>query len=159
VESQAGPSRRKNGFEMSHDAMGVTVSTNVRLPPSSKPDACMLIMCRQEAQRLENQTRDALLGARKLSLIVDLDQTIIHTTVDPTVGEWMAEIEKEREMGGVEENPKAAALKDVARFQLADDLPPGYTASKGKGKAGPAMPERWYYTKPRSAPVATLELS
>lgn len=30
---------------------------------------------------------------KRLILIVDLDQTIIHTTVDPTVGDWMDEIE------------------------------------------------------------------
>jgi RNA polymerase II subunit A-like phosphatase len=126
-------------------------------------------------------------------LIVDLDQTIIHTTVDPTVGEWMAEIEEDDEREdsdpakpsdedekGIKEdgaavdevredtgagsttppttprprkqptkkNPNAAALKDVARFQLADDLPPGYRA-QGMG--------RWYYTKPRS--VLCLYLS
>jgi RNA polymerase II subunit A-like phosphatase len=117
-----------------------------------------------------------------LSLIVDLDQTIIHTTVDPTVGEWMAEIERdeeeevapptlstdaegsgkgketEREEGKVETttppgsprpakrkrepNPNAEALKDVARFTLADDPAPG----QGRRK----VPERYYYTKPRS---------
>ena len=157
----------------------------------------------QEARRLENQTRDALLFARKLSLIVDLDQTIIHTTVDPTVGEWMTEIQEDekrgrgesedglgrtedakggtgtgdvsievqdeqddksttppashRVPGGVdsplrsttkkETNPNAEALKDVARFQLADDLPPGHIGkSKGRQVTGP---ERCYYTKPR----------
>ena len=114
---------------------------------------------------------------RKLSLIVDLDQTIIHTTVDPTVGEWMAEIErdeeeelvpptlstesestgkgKEREEGETttppgsprpvkrkrEPNPNAEALKDVAKFTLADDPGPG----QGRRK----VPERYYYTKPR----------
>jgi len=114
-------------------------------------------------------------------LIVDLDQTIIHTTVDPTVGEWMTEIEEdERDEGagdgdgaiaepqadGAEEeedavkrtrpsrtsppqkvardkNSNVAALKDVARFLLADELPPGY---RGRG------PGRWYYTKPRYVP-------
>jgi RNA polymerase II subunit A-like phosphatase len=110
-----------------------------------------------------------------------LDQTIIHTTVDPTVGEWMAEIErdeeedlapptlsresegtgkgKEQEKEGVEgqtttppgsprpakrkrePNPNAEALKDVARFTLADDPAPG----QGRRK----VPERYYYTKPR----------
>ena len=39
-----------------------------------------------------------------------------------------------------EKKPNAIALMDVARFQLADELPPGYT---GRG------PSRWYYTKPR----------
>jgi RNA polymerase II subunit A-like phosphatase len=169
---QAGPSRH-GGFEMSHDAMGVTVSSNVRqLPRTDVPQ-----LTRQEAKRLDSLTRDTLLTNRKLSLIVDLDQTIIHTTVDPTVGEWMAEIErdeeeeiapptlstdpegtgkgKEREEGETttppgsprpakrkrEPNPNAEALKDVARFTLADDPAPG----QGRRK----VPERYYYTKPR----------
>lgn len=57
---------------MTHSAFGPTVSL-------------------EEAQRLERETADHLLKARKLSLIVDLDQTIVHATVDPTVGEWIAE--------------------------------------------------------------------
>ena len=32
-----------------------------------------------------------LLKSRKLTLIVDLDQTIVHATVDPTVGDWISE--------------------------------------------------------------------
>lgn len=139
-----------------------------------------LVADREEAKRLETQTRDTLLAERKLSLIVDLDQTIIHTTVDPTVGEWLDECaedakadaaQKEKEhkdyegdekMDGSgegeatttppgspspkrEPNPNAEALKDVARFQLAEDLPPA--AAKGRGRGQP--PARWYYTKPR----------
>src|SRR6266705_1253250 len=45
----------------------------------------------EEAQRIERESAQHLLGARKLSLIVDLDQTIVHATVDPTVGDWIAE--------------------------------------------------------------------
>lgn len=117
---------------------------------------------------LETQDQSNLLGARKLSLIVDLDQTIIHTTVEPTIGEWLDEIAAHRagstqrssDADGDEEtttppgsptkkekNPNERALRDVARFQLSDDLPPGYD-SKGKGKIPPGH-ERWYYTKPR----------
>lgn len=168
-QTQAGPSRYPGGFEIAHDAMGVTVSKN-------------------EAQRLENLTRDALLSTRRLSLIVDLDQTIIHTTVDPTVAEWMDEIHREElmdaqrkdsapteEAKGKEEeesttppgspgpsalnttvelskekNPNAEALRDVAKFQIADDLPPGYVKLKTKATEGPPESEgRWYFTKPR----------
>ena len=102
---------------------------------------------------------------------MDLDQTIIHTTVDPTVGEWMTEVQEGdqanederpdegasvngvgtttppgspgkilRKGKGKERNPNAEALKDVARFHLPDELPPGYRAQ---------VPDRWYYTKPR----------
>lgn len=141
---------------------------------------------------MDDLTRDTLLRSRKLSLIVDLDQTIIHTTVDPTVGEWMADIaEDERpdspdpeehvdgatstsneangEGGGTttppgsprrkparrkrEPNPNAEALRDVARFQLSDDPPPNESRRKGK------LPERWYYTKPRSAISASCSWS
>ena len=43
-----------------------------------------------------------------------------------------------------EPNPNAEALKDVARFTLADDPAPG----QGQGRKG-KQPERYYYTKPR----------
>lgn len=42
-----------------------------------------------------------------------------------------------------EPNPNADALRDVARFRLADDPPP--TTSRRREK----LTERWYYTKPR----------
>lgn len=146
----------------------------------------------QEAKRLDDQTKENLLRTRRLSLIVDLDQTIIHTTVDPTVGEWMAEIEEDRkaeeeaESSGKqpaeqssdeaeaegesttppgtpppavaeaaktrvkrEPNPNAEALRDVARFSLADDFPPGHVATGKQVK----FPQRWYYTKPRYVSV------
>ncbi|KAG8904291.1 Carboxy-terminal domain (CTD) phosphatase [Tulasnella sp. 417] len=60
------------GIRMTHDAAGPTVSAH-------------------EARRIEQETADKLRGARKLILIVDLDQTIVHATVDPTVGEWIAQ--------------------------------------------------------------------
>lgn len=63
-----------------------------------------------EAQRLESETRRRLLKDEKLSLIVDLDQTIVHATVDPTVGEWMSD----------PKNPNWSALQGVGRFQLHD---------------------------------------
>ncbi|KAK8853067.1 hypothetical protein IAR55_003768 [Kwoniella newhampshirensis] len=186
--NEAGPSRYPGGFEVTHDAMGVTVSKN-------------------EAQRLDNLTRDALLSTRRLSLIVDLDQTIIHTTVDPTVAEWMGEIEADHSAdtsdqganadfsplpksttppGSAagypetttppgsprpadttppsrpastsdhtprEKNPNAEALKDVAKFQISDDLPPGYVKPKQRrtrpGEQPVDAPGRWYFTKPR----------
>lgn len=60
------------GIRMSHDKAGLTVSL-------------------EEASRLERDTAERLRRSQKLSLIVDLDQTIIHATVDPTVGDWMAD--------------------------------------------------------------------
>lgn len=113
---------------MTHDRNGPTVSL-------------------EEAQRIERDTAHHLFSSRKLSLIVDLDQTIVHATVDPTVGEWIAEgeawetrqvnkaappkTEKENEEGENEEhtapdpvpdedevNPNWEALKDVKKFRL-----------------------------------------
>lgn len=57
--------------------------------------------------------------------MVDLDQTIIHATVDPTVAEWQQD----------KENPNYEAVKDVKAFQLLDD--------------GPGMRGCWYYIKLR----------
>lgn len=145
----------------------------------------------QEAKRLESISQKELLTTRRLSLIVDLDQTIIHTTVDPTVGEWLRECKEDAEeekkaaasenkatdgetsgdtaaddgkmdVDGApkepqpesttppgspkrkrEKNPNAEALKDVGKFQLADDVPPGVS------RRHQPEPVRWYYTKPR----------
>ena len=57
---------------MTHSANGPTVSL-------------------EEARRIEQETAEHLLKSRKLTLIVDLDQTIVHATVDPTVGDWISE--------------------------------------------------------------------
>ena len=57
---------------MTHSANGPTVSL-------------------EEAQRIEQETATHLLKSQKLTLIVDLDQTIVHATVDPTVGDWISE--------------------------------------------------------------------
>lgn len=101
-----------------------------------------------------------MLKSRRLALIVDLDQTIIHTTVDPTVGEWLADVNQAQQSGEVDgerekapspssgekgkwrRNPNAEALRDVASFQLPDEDEPD-----ARGRRRPT--ERWYYTKPR----------
>ncbi|KAI9654927.1 MAG: Carboxy-terminal domain (CTD) phosphatase [Bathelium mastoideum] len=79
-----------------------------------------------EASRAEEEAKRRLLSNEKLSLVVDLDQTIIHATVDPTVAEWQSD----------ENNPNHAAVKDVQAFKLTDD---------GPG----ARQECWYYIKLR----------
>jgi RNA polymerase II subunit A-like phosphatase len=35
---------------------------------------------------------ERLLEERKLSLVVDLDQTVLHATVDPSVHEWLHDL-------------------------------------------------------------------
>ena len=39
----------------------------------------------QEAEVLANKDKSRLLQSRKLALIIDLDQTLIHTSVDPNI--------------------------------------------------------------------------
>lgn len=128
---------------MTHDADGPTVSMS-------------------EAMRYDQETSQRLLTERKLSLIVDLDQTIVHATVDPTVGEWMDEAaqfgkrmaklqeasdDDDEEAGATkdedeeEENPNWAALSDVKRFKLGGEgLPLGANGSEDGS---------YYYIKPR----------
>lgn len=84
-------------------------------------------------KRSEESTR-RLLDSRKLSLVVDLDQTVIHATVDPTVAEWQKD----------PENPNYDAVKDVKAFQLLDD--------------GPGMRGCWYYIKLRPGLENFLEM-
>ena len=123
----------------------------------------------EEAQRIERETADHLRKSRKLSLIVDLDQTIVHATVDPTVGEWIAEGEaweaRQAEIaiqnGGEgangdtddeEVNPNWEALKDVKKFRLGPEAlgHPHLRGAKGKAKdKGVEHEGCMYYIKPR----------
>ncbi|RLV94985.1 RNA polymerase II subunit A C-terminal domain phosphatase [Spathaspora sp. JA1] len=88
-----------------------------------------------EATKIEQSTTDRLYEEKKLILVVDLDQTVIHATVDPTVGEWQSD----------PTNPNYPAVKDVKSFCLEEDpiTPPGWT--------GPKLPPSkcWYYVKVR----------
>ena len=128
----------------------------------------------EEAQRIEKETAQHLLKSRKLSLIVDLDQTIVHATVDPTVGEWIAEGEawearqaqkaeavaqnKEADSDDTasdvddEVNPNWEALKDVKKFRLGPEAlgQPSFRGPKGKGKEKAVENDGcMYYIKPR----------
>ncbi len=120
----------------------------------------------EEAQRIERETAEHLRKHRKLSLIVDLDQTIVHATVDPTVGEWIAEGEawearhsnrndSQETMAPQSEdevNPNWEALKDVKKFRLGPEAlgQPYLRGIKGKGKDKSVESEGcMYYIKPR----------
>lgn len=100
-----------------------------------------LTVSQAEAERLETQTTKRLQEARKLSLIVDLDQTIIQATVDPTVGDWIKDTS----------NPNHAALEDVVKFQLAPDgsAVRGSPESSDSSTSGKDDNGCWYYLKPR----------
>ncbi|EKM61406.1 uncharacterized protein PHACADRAFT_204575 [Phanerochaete carnosa HHB-10118-sp] len=137
-------------IQMTHAANGPTVSL-------------------EEAQRIEKETAEHLRKTRKLSLIVDLDQTIVHATVDPTVGEWIAEGEawearqaepktSQPEGSDVtvvdddEPNPNWEALKDVKKFRLGPEAlgDPRLRGIKRKGKDKSVENEGcMYYIKPR----------
>lgn len=133
-----------------------------------------------EAQRMERETAQHLHTVRKLSLIVDLDQTIVHATVDPTVGEWIAEGEAwearraKREADGLpldddddEVNPNWEALKDVKKFRLGPEalgqLYWGRMGLRQKPKKQSVEVEGcMYYIKPRCvgpSPACSQHLS
>ncbi|KAL9624525.1 MAG: hypothetical protein Q9160_001189 [Pyrenula sp. 1 TL-2023] len=83
-----------------------------------------LKVSQDEASKVEEATKDRLLTARKLSLVVDLDQTIIHATVDSTIAMWQDD----------KDNPNYDAVKDVEKFQLEE---------------APGMRGTWYFIKLR----------
>ena len=62
---------------------------------------------------MEEEAKRRLLNSKKLSLVVDLDLTIIHATVDPTVAEWQND----------PNHVNHEAVKNVQTFQLVDDGP------------------------------------
>lgn len=90
-------------ISMAHDNTGLRVSA-------------------EEAAKIEKLATDKLAEDRKLILVVDLDQTVIHATVDPTVGEWQRDVN----------NPNYPYVKDVRSFTLEEDpvLPPGWLGPK-----------------------------
>lgn len=101
---------------MSHDNTGLKISLD-------------------EAQRIEQNTTDRLIQDKKLILVVDLDQTVIHATVDPTVGDWQRN----------PQNPNYPFVKDVKSFCLEEEpmVPPGWMGAR------PAPTKCWYYVKLR----------
>jgi RNA polymerase II subunit A-like phosphatase len=101
------------------------VTDSMRAPIRMVHDNTALTVSQREATRVEEDVKRRLLASRRLSLVVDLDQTIIHATVDPTVGEWKED----------KDNPNHRAVEDVRAFQLTDD--------------GPGMRGCWYYIKLR----------
>ncbi|KAK4185649.1 hypothetical protein QBC35DRAFT_298373 [Podospora australis] len=89
-------------------------------------DQTNLTVSESHARKTEEKLQRRLLESRRLSLVVDLDQTVIQACIDPTVGEWMKD----------PTNPNYDAVKDIKTFQLDD---------------GPNMWARrcWYYIKMR----------
>jgi len=90
-------------------------------------DQTSLKVSQDEASKAESELQKRLLAHKKLSLVVDLDQTIIHACIEPTVGEWQRD----------KSSPNYEAVKDVRSFQLNDDGPRGLASGC------------WYYIKMR----------
>lgn len=86
-----------------------------RAPVRMTHDQANLTVSRERAAKTELLQQERLLKQRKLSLVVDLDQTVIHACIDPTVGDWQRD----------PTNPNYEAVKDVQSFQLNDDGPRG----------------------------------
>ena len=85
-----------------------------------------------EAAKAEDEAKRRLLASRKLSLVVDIDLTIIQATVEHTVADWQKD----------PNNPNHDAVKDVRKFLLRDDGPEKY---------------RWYFIKLRPGLKEFLE--
>lgn len=98
-----------------------------RAPINMTHDATSLTVSEVQAQRAEKELQRRLLQQRKLSLVVDLDQTIIHACIEPTIGEWQRD----------PNNPNYESVKEVKSFQLNDDGPRGLATGC------------WYYIKLR----------
>jgi len=97
-------------------------------------DNTHLTVSADQAIRAEMTLMKRLLQDRKLSLVVDLDQTVIHACIEPTVGEWQRD----------PSNPNYESVKDVRSFQL-DDGPRGLASGC------------WYYIKMRPGLTEFLE--
>lgn len=91
-------------------------------------DNAMLKVSANVALQVENESKRRLVNAKKLSLVVDLDMTIIHATVDPTVAEWQQD----------PTNPNYESVKDVQSFKLKDG-PPATTETSYYIKMRPGL--------------------
>ncbi|KAL9082144.1 MAG: hypothetical protein Q9159_006685 [Coniocarpon cinnabarinum] len=83
----------------------------IRASTTVTPNHQALRISDEEAARSDMEAKQRLIDHRKLSLVVDLDLTIIHASVDPTIKEWMDD----------ERNPNHPAVEDVCVFELFDD--------------------------------------
>ena len=106
-------------------------SNQDRAPIAMSHDSTGLKVSFDEAQRMEKSSSSQLLKNRKLILVVDLDQTVIHAAVDPTIEKWQSD----------PSNPNYEAVKDVQSFVLLEE---GY----GPGKV-PVQTHTRYYVKLR----------
>ncbi|KAH6844780.1 hypothetical protein B0I37DRAFT_168016 [Chaetomium sp. MPI-CAGE-AT-0009] len=98
------------GKDMTEVNWAVETRDTARAPINMVHDQTNLTVSEVHAQRTERELQKRLLQSRKLSLVVDLDQTIIQACIDPTVGEWQAD----------PTNPNYESVKGIKSFQLDD---------------------------------------
>lgn len=111
-ESQFGGMCIECGKDMSQrTTYNQTVAGTARATINTVHGRTELLISAGEAAKNDEEARRRLLDTRKLSLVVDLDQTIIQANVEPTIGEWKND----------PTNPNWEALQDVCMFQLVDD--------------------------------------
>ncbi|KAI3319873.1 hypothetical protein HD806DRAFT_525185 [Xylariaceae sp. AK1471] len=122
------------GKDMKEQNWATEALDTERATVSMVHDNVALTVSHNQAERAEMQLQRRLLKERKLSLVVDLDQTIIHACIEPTIGEWQQD----------PTNPNYEAVKDVRSFQL-DDGPRGLASGC------------WYYIKMRPGLYEFLE--
>jgi RNA polymerase II subunit A-like phosphatase len=112
---------------MTETSWASTTTDTERAKINMTHDQTHLTVSEGEASKAEEELQRRLLKLKKLSLVVDLDQTIIHACIEPTVGEWQRD----------PTSPNYDAVKDVKSFQLANE------ANRGQ------ISECWYYIKMR----------
>lgn len=115
------------------DYMGY--SETQRAPIAMAHDTSGLTVSRTEAERLELRSHEQLLAQRRLILVVDLDQTVIHCSANPEIGKWLTD----------PESPNHDAVKGVHCFTLRERT--------GTGREQPCA----YYVKVRDGVAEFLE--
>lgn len=91
IAHYVGSDTHRATINLTHDSRGVKIS-------------------HKEATRIEKDNSERLLKSKKLSLLLDLDQTVVHATVDETIKEWHQN----------QDNLDFPELKDVYSFTLND---------------------------------------
>jgi RNA polymerase II subunit A-like phosphatase len=91
ISDYTGSETTRATINLTHDSRGVKISQH-------------------EAERIENEHVKRLLNVKKLSMLLDLDQTVVHATVDDQVKGWL-------EDPGNEKFPRVC---DVFSFVLPD---------------------------------------
>ncbi|KAG8834789.1 Carboxy-terminal domain (CTD) phosphatase [Serendipita sp. 399] len=141
----------KDMTDMDYMSISATERAQIKMDHSGEGP----LLSHEQASKIEQESATHLLKARKLSLIVDLDQTILHATTDPTVGDWLRHKDAATEgstQQGSETSPLESvnwpALDDVVQFQLPDE----HHRFRASNTA-----HEWFYIKPRPGLVQFMD--